>query len=312
MIYAILKKLTYLLLVLLCISFLSFVLANVASIDPAEAYARRMNKAASEETIRQLREDMGFDKPLFRQYALWLHKVLRLDFGSSYITGKPVLSEMLHALPLTMALALGAALFTLVLSVPLGVLSAWRMGTMTDKIISAFSFLTISAPGYFTGLLFLLLFGMKLRWFPVVGHGNPLSVICAAFVLALPIIGSLTRVLRSLILEEQEKDYVLYAKARGVPQQEILLYHLLRNAAPPCVTLFGQNIGYLIAGTSIVETIFSASGLGQYAINAALNRDFPAINGYIVFMASLFVLFNLVAETVGTLLNPEFRREKVV
>lgn len=312
MIYAILKKLTYLLLVLLCISFLSFVLANVASIDPAEAYARRMNKAASEETIRQLREDMGFDKPLFRQYALWLDKVLRLDFGSSYITGKPVLSEMLRALPLTMALALGAALFTLLFSVPLGVLSAWRMGTMPDKIIDAFSFLTISAPGYFAGLLFLLLFGMKLRWFPVVGHGSPLSVICAAFVLALPIIGSLTRVLRSLILEEQEKDYVLYARARGVPQQEILLYHLLRNAAPPCVTLFGQNIGYLIAGTSIVETIFSASGLGQYAINAALNRDFPAINGYIVFMALLFVLFNLAAETVGALLNPEFRREKVV
>lgn len=312
MIYAILKKLTYLLLVLLCISFLSFVLANVASIDPAEAYARRMNKAASEETIRQLREDMGFDKPLFRQYALWLDKVLRLDFGSSYITGKPVLSEMLRALPLTMALALGAALFTLLFSVPLGVLSAWRMGTMPDKIIGAFSFLTISAPGYFAGLLFLLLFGMKLRWFPVVGHGSPLSVICAAFVLALPIIGSLTRVLRSLILEEQEKDYVLYARARGVPQQEILLYHLLRNAAPPCVTLFGQNIGYLIAGTSIVETIFSASGLGQYAINAALNRDFPAINGYIVFMALLFVLFNLAAETVGALLNPEFRREKVV
>lgn len=312
MIYAILKKLTYLLLVLLCISFLSFVLANVASIDPAEAYARRMNKAASEETIRQLREDMGFDKPLFRQYSLWLDKVLRLDFGSSYITGKPVLSEMLRALPLTMALALGAALFTLLFSVPLGVLSAWRMGTMPDKIIGAFSFLTISAPGYFAGLLFLLLFGMKLRWFPVVGHGSPLSVICAAFVLALPIIGSLTRVLRSLILEEEEKDYVLYARARGVPQQEILLYHLLRNAAPPCVTLFGQNIGYLIAGTSIVETIFSASGLGQYAINAALNRDFPAINGYIVFMALLFVLFNLAAETVGALLNPEFRREKVV
>lgn len=312
MIYAILKKLTYLLLVLLCISFLSFVLANVASIDPAEAYARRMNKAASEETIRQLREDMGFDKPLFRQYALWLDKVLRLDFGSSYITGKPVLSEMLRALPLTMALALGAALFTLLFSVPLGVLSAWRMGTMPDKIIGAFSFLTISAPGYFAGLLFLLLFGMKLRWFPVVGHGSPLSVICAAFVLALPIIGSLTRVLRSLILEEEEKDYVLYARARGVPQQEILLYHLLRNAAPPCVTLFGQNIGYLIAGTSIVETIFSASGLGQYAINAALNRDFPAINGYIVSMALLFVLFNLAAETVGALLNPEFRREKVV
>lgn len=145
---------------------------------------------------------------------------------------------------------------------------------------------------------------MELKWFPVIGHGNPLSIICASFVLALPVIGSLTRVLRSLILEESEKDYILYAGARGVPKKD-LLRHLLINAAPSCVTLFGQNIGYLIAGTSIVETVFSASGLGQYAVNAALNRDFPAINGYIVLIALFFVLFNLASEIVGTLLNPK-------
>lgn len=309
MIYAVLKKIIYLLLVLLCISFLSFVLANAAPIDPAEAYARRMNKSASEEKIRQLREDMGFDKPVLRQYALWLTKVIRLDFGSSYITGKPVLNEMLPALLPTMTLALYGALLILLFAIPLGTISAWHTGMIMDKIIGFFSFLTISAPGYLVGLLLLLLFGMKLRWFPVIGHGNPLSVFCASFVLALPMIGSLTRVLRSLILEEIEKDYILYARARGIPQRGILLRHLLRNAAPACVTLFGQNIGYLIAGTAIVETIFSSSGLGQYAINAALNRDFPAINGYIVFMALFFVLFNLLAETAGTLLNPLLHQE---
>lgn len=312
MIHIILKKITYLLLVLLCISFLSFVLANVAPIDPAEAYARRINKSASEETIQQLREDMGFNKPVFQQYSMWLGKVVRWDFGNSYITDKSILDEMLHGLPPTIMLSLCAAIFILLFSIPFGTISAWLMGTTPDKIIGFISFLTISAPGYLVGLLLLLLFGMKLRWFPVIGHGNPLSLICASFVLALPMIGSLTRVLRSLILEEQEKDYILYAKARGVPQREILLRHLLRNAAPACVTLFGQNIGYLIAGTTIVETVFSTSGLGQYAINAALNRDFPAINGYIVFMALFFVLFNLVAETAGILLNPGLRRGKAV
>lgn len=312
MIYVILKKITYLLFVLLCVSFLSFVLANAAPIDPAEAHARRINKSASEEMIQEVREDMGFDKPLLRQYSLWLGKVIRLDFGSSYITGKPIWGEMLHALPSTMMLALGAAVFIPLFSIPFGTISAWRAGTIPDKIISFFSFLTISVPGYLVGLLLLLLFGMKLRWFPVIGHGNPFSLICAAFVLALPMVGSLTRVLRSLILEEQEKDYITYARARGVPQQEIMLRHLLRNAAPACVTLFGQNIGYLIAGTSIVETIFSTSGLGQYAINAAMNRDFPAINGYIVFMALFFVLFNVAADAVGTLLNPGLRRERTV
>lgn len=308
----VLRKGAYLLLVLLCISFLSFVLANIAPIDPAEAYAKRMDKAASEETIQQTREALGFSQPMLQQYGVWLGKVIRLDFGSSYITGKPVLSEITHALPLTMFLALCAALFILILSLPLGIVSAWRVGTIWDKIIGGFAFLTISAPSYFVGLLFLLLFGMYLQWFPLIGHGNPVSLICAAFVLALPMVGALTRVMRSLILEERGKDYILYAKARGIPSREILLRHLLRNAAPACVTLFGQNIGYLIAGTSIVETIFSASGLGQYAINAALNRDFPVINGYIVLMALFFVLFNLAAEIIGTILNPGLRRGMAV
>lgn len=311
MVKNIVKKGGYLLSVLLCISFISFVLANAAPIDPAEAYARRINKSVSEETIQQIREEMGFDKPVVEQYIVWIGRVVRMDFGNSYITGKPVLTEMFGVLPVTMLIALCAALFILLLSVPLGVLSAWRVGTITDKIICGFSFLTISVPGYFVGLLGLLFFGMKLGWFPIIGHGHPLSLICAAFVLALPMIGSLTRVLRSLILEEQEKDYVLYARARGVPMREILLRHLLRNAAPACVTLFGQNIGYLIAGTSVVETIFSASGLGQYAINAALNRDFPVINGYIVLMSLCFVLFNLAAELMGTFLNPRLRKEMI-
>ena len=305
------KKFMYLIFVLLCISFLSFVLANIASVDPAEAYARRLNKSASEETIQQLRKDMGFDKHILKQYFLWLGKVIRLDFGNSYITHKPVLKEMLNALPVTIILASFSAFFILLFSVPLGIISALRVGTRVDKLVEFFSFLIISTPTYLAGLLLLLLFGMELKWFPVIGHGNPLSIICASFVLALPVIGSLTRVLRSLILEESEKDYILYAGARGVSKKD-LLRHLLINAAPSCVTLFGQNIGYLIAGTSIVETVFSASGLGQYAVNAALNRDFPAINGYIVLIALFFVLFNLASEIVGTLLNPKLWQRSLI
>lgn len=305
------KKFMYLIFVLLCISFLSFVLANIASVDPAEAYARRLNKSASEETIQQLRKDMGFDKHILKQYFLWLGKVIRLDFGNSYITHKPVLKEMLNALPVTIILASFSAFFILLFSVPLGIISALRVGTRVDKLVEFFSFLIISTPTYLAGLLLLLLFGMELKWFPVIGHGNPLSIICASFVLALPVIGSLTRVLRSLILEELEKDYILYAGARGVSKKD-LLRHLLINAAPSCVTLFSQNIGYLIAGTSIVETVFSASGLGQYAVNAALNRDFPAINGYIVLIALFFVLFNLASEIVGTLLNPKLWQRSLI
>lgn len=310
--YSILKRVIYVLLVLICISFLSFTLANIASVDPAEAYARRINKSASEETIQQLRKEMGFDKPVFFQYLSWLNRVTHLDFGNSYITHKPVLNEMLEVLPVTIIIALCSAILILLCAVPLGLISAWKSGFLSDKIIAFFSFFMVSTPGYLIGLMCVMIFGMKLKLFPVIGHGNPVSLIFAAFVLALPMIGSLTRLMRSMILEEQDKDYILYAKARGIPQKGILLRHLLRNIAPACVTLFGQNIGYLIAGTSIAETVFAARGLGQYAINAALNRDFPAINGYIVLMAFFFVSFNIISEVIGILLNPKLNRENLV
>jgi nickel transport system permease protein len=165
-------------------------------------------------------------------------------------------------------------------------------------------FVAVSLPGYFLGLLLLWLLGLKMNILPVIGHGHLLSLVFASLVLAFPMMGVLTRIIRSLILENDGKDFVLYARARGVSEKNILLHHLLRNAAPPCVTLFGQNIGYLMAGTVIVETVFSCPGLGQYALNAAINRDFPVINAYIVVSAVFFVLCNLAAEMVGMILNP--------
>lgn len=306
----ILKKIAYLLVVLLCISFLSFLLANLSPIDPAEAYARRVSRSASAEMIEEYRQRLGFNKSIPEQYVAWLGRVVHLDLGNSYITGRPVLQELSAALPTTILLALLAAAFILIFSIPLGVLSAHYEGKLPDKIISGFSFVSISIPGYFVGLLFLLAFGMKLRLFPVIGHGNFVSILFAAFVLALPMLGSLARVLRSLILENKEKDYIQYAKARGIGSRDIMLRHLLPGAAPSCVTLFGQNIGYLIAGTAIVENIFSAPGIGQYALDAALNRDFPVMTGYIVIMAVFFVLCNLGAEIASTMLNPALRRER--
>ncbi|ADY56116.1 binding-protein-dependent transport systems inner membrane component [Syntrophobotulus glycolicus DSM 8271] len=305
----IIKRACYLLLVLFCISFLSFLLANISPVDPAEAYARHISMTASEQSIEKYREEMGFHRSVPEQYLSWLGQVVRLDFGSSYITKKPVLQEMETALPTTLLIAGSAAVFILVLAVPLGILSSHDEGKIPDKIIGGLSFLSVSIPSYFVGLLFLMLFGMKLHLFPVIGHGNLVSIIFAAFVLALPMIGSLIRILRSLLLENREKEYIQYAKARGISKKNIMVRHLLRNAAPSCITMFGQNIGYLIAGTAIVETIFSTPGLGQYALTAAFNRDFPVINGYIVLMALFFVLCNLSAEIISTLLNPSLRRD---
>jgi len=298
------KRLLYILLVLVGISFLSFVLANIASVDPAEAYAKRMSKAATEETIKSTRAELGFDRSIPEQYVCWLGSVLRLDFGNSYVSHQPVTKELVRALPTTMTLALTASVMILLFSVPLGILSAAREGRATDHIICGVSFISVSIPGYFLGILLLWLLGIKINILPVIGHGHPLSMIFASVVLAFPMIGVLTRIIRSLILENNCKDFVIYARARGISEKNILLRHLLRNAAPPCLTLFGQNIGYLIAGTAIVETVFSCPGLGQYGLSAAINRDFPVINAYIVVSAVFFVLCNLSAEIAGMLLDP--------
>ena len=303
----IIKKAGYLILVLVCVSFLSFLLANISAIDPAEAYARRVVRSANKELIAQYRELTGFDKTILQQYLSWLHKAVRLDFGASYLTKKSVRQELGKALPVTLLIAACASAFSIIAAVPLGIAAALYKNRLADKLIGFISFLSFSVPGYCTGLLVLLVFGMRLRLFPVIGHGQGSSVLFASFTLALPMTGTLIRLLRSFLLENEEKEYVQYAKARGITDRNIMTCHLLRNAAPMLVTLWGQNIGYLIAGTAIAETIFSIPGIGMYALNAAVNRDFPVINAYLIVTAFTFTVCNGAAEFIGEALNPSLK-----
>ncbi|HWR56366.1 MAG TPA: ABC transporter permease [Negativicutes bacterium] len=303
-----LNKFMHIASVLLGITVISFVLANISAVDPAEAYARRQYKGAGEERIEEIRQKLGFDQSVPKQYISWLKRAVRLDFGESYITHKPVMKEIASALPETLKIAIPAAAMILLFAVPLGVLAAAKENKLADSLVSGIAFLSLATPGYFLGLLCLLLFGLQLKFFPVIGHGHPLSMMFAAFVLAFPMIGSLSKMLRTLILEYRQSDFVIYALARGISPRNIMWRHLLRNAAPPCITMFGQHTGYLIAGTAVVETIFSCAGLGTYALNAALNRDFPVITAYIFLMAVFFVLCNLSADIAGMLLNPKSRQ----
>lgn len=303
------KRLLHLMTVLIGISLLSFILANISAVDPAEAYARRISKTAGEEMMERYREELGFNRSVPEQFLSWLKDVLRLDFGSSYITGRPAMQELLSVMPMTLLLSGLSCALIIVAGTLLGILAALREGTRIDRLILGLSFISVSIPGYFLGLLCLLVFGIYLNIMPVVGHGHPMTLLIASFILSFPMIGSLARILRSLLLENQKSEYVTYAKARGIGKRKVMINHLLRNAAPSCIILYGQNIGYLITGTVIVEAIFSTPGLGQYVLNAAVNRDFPVINAYIVLMALCFVACNAAAEVCGMLLNPGLNRE---
>ena len=304
------RRLIHLITVLIGISLLSFILANISSVDPAEAYARRVSKTASEELVEQYREELGFNQSVPRQYINWLKNVIRLDFGDSYITKHPAMQDLLCAMPMTLILSGLSCILIIAGAVPLGILAALKEGKWVDKLVMGFSFVSISVPGYFLGLLCLLVFGIYLGVIPIVGHGHPMTLLFASLVLSFPMIGALARILRSLLLENQKSAYVIYAKARGIGRRRVMTNHLLRNAAPSCIVMYGQNIGYLLAGTAIVETIFSIPGLGQYALYAAMNRDFPVINSYIVLMALCFVVCNVAAEACGRLLNPGLNREE--
>jgi len=303
------KRLLHLVGVLIGVSMLSFVLANVSSVDPAEALARRTSKAADAEMIERYREELGFNEPIYQQYFEWLRDVSRLEFGKSYLTGNPAMGEVLSALPVTLLIAGVAAILILLFGVPLGIIGAEREGGLADQVMMGFSFLSVSVPGYFLGLLCLFIFAVKLRLIPVVGHGNPATLLLGAFILALPMIGTLARMLRALLIEQKSSAYVVYAKARGISKRRLLINYLLRGAAPTCIVMYGQNMGYLIAGTVVVENIFSVPGLGQYILNAVLNRDFPVVNSYLLLMALFFVLFNMAAEIAAMLLNPKLWKE---
>lgn len=305
----ILKKLLYLFAVVIGISLLSFVLANIAPTSPAEAYARRIAKAPSEEVMEKYDEEFGFNRSIPEQYVQWLRGALFLDFGELYATKKPVAKTLLAAMPTTLLLVGMSFGWILLCALPLGVIAARKEGGRIDRMITGIGFLSISVPGYFLGLLFLLIFGIRLHVMPIIGYASPASFLCASFILAFPMIGSISRILRSLLLENQYSPYIQYAKARGLSRRRVLPGHLLRNAAAPCIVLLGQSLGYLLAGTAVIENIFTIPGMGKYVLEAALNRDFPIINCYIVLIASCFVILNTAAEGLGSLLNPKRMKE---
>ena len=216
------KRMIHLATVLIEISLLLFILANISAADPAEAYARGVSRTASEEMVEQYREELGFNRSIPEQYLHWLKNVIRLEFGNSYITGRPAMQDLLNVMPVTLLWAGLSCIWIVATSLPLGVLAVLKEGKWIDKLIMGLSVVPISVPGYFLGLLCLLIFGIYLNIMPVVGHGHPTALFFASLILSFPMIALLARVLRSLLLENQASEHVAYAKARGIGRRKRL------------------------------------------------------------------------------------------
>ncbi|MCR5110579.1 MAG: ABC transporter permease [Ruminococcus sp.] len=305
----IITRILLLLLVLFGVTVLTFVYTNLSPVDAAEALAVRKFTRPTTEQIENVRHELGMDKPLVQQYFSWLSKACRGQFGNSYNTGRPIIEELSASIKPTLTMSLLAIFFTIILSIPLGVISAARKNGLFDKTIYLFGIICMSVPNYWIGYLLLIAFAVNIPIFKVMGADTLKDYILPALSLAIPVSAGNIRVFRSSMLEGYNSDFVMYARARGVPERKIAGM-VSRFALPPLVTMLGQSFGFMIAGSSMVEIVFSIQGLGTMLVTALSARDTVTINACVLLIAVIFVIVNFIAELINTAINPkEFARE---
>lgn len=310
------KRFLQLIPILIGITFLSFSLMYLAGGDAVTATLENQGVAVSQEIIDAKKHELGLDKPFIEQYGTWLVGLMTGDMGVSYVSDKEVFATFTSKLPATIVLTIVSVLLTIVISVPLGILAAVKQNRFTDYLIRVLSFIGNSLPNFFVALLLILVFSVCLGWFPVVSSSigktglDSLSIqgtILPAFTLAIAMSSKYTRQIRATVLEELNKPYVIGARARGISERTILIKHVLKSCMIMIVTLLALSIGDLLGGTAIVETIFQWDGVGKLAVDSITMRDYPLIQAYVVWMAIIYVMVNLVADLVYHRLDPRVR-----
>lgn len=303
-------RLAHIFLVLLGVSFLSFLLMYVSPGDPVRAMYAVSGSIPSEEVLEQTREELGLNDPFFIQYGNWISNCLRGDFGTSYSKGEAVATLLMERVMPTIQLALLSLVIMILVAVPIGVYSALRQNSILDYLLRGTTFISISMPNFWVGLLLLYVVAMKLGWLPVVSNQmNFQRLILPAVTLAIAMAGKYARQVRAAILEELRQDYVAGARARGLSERCVLWCHVLPNAVLPLITMLGLSLGSLLGGTAVAEVIFSYPALGSLAISAITSRDYPLIQGYVLWIALIYMAVNLVVDLSYNRLDPRLRKE---
>ena len=303
----VLRRFLQLIPILIGITFLSFAMMHLAGSDAVmEMYSNK--GAVSQEIIDQKRAELGLDKPFMTQYFTWLSGMLRGDMGVSYVSGKDMFQTFMSKLPATLLLAALSILMTVMISIPLGVLSAVKHDKATDYFLRFLSFIGNSLPNFFVALLLMQLLAIKLGWLPVISGGISIqSALMPTLTLAISMSSRYMRQVRAAVLEELNKDYVYGAQARGVRKSVVLRKSVIKSAMLTIVTLLALSIGSLLGGTAIIESIFMWDGVGKLAVDAINMRDYPLIQDYVVWMALIYVLVNLAADLLYHALDPRIR-----
>jgi peptide/nickel transport system permease protein len=304
----VIKRFLQLIPILLGITFLTFFMMHMAGSDVVtELYANRGTEV-SQEVIDAKRAELGLDQPFLVQYFTWLGNMLRGDMGNSYVTGEPVFSAFIAKLPATLLLTFLSIVMTIIISIPLGILTAVKHDKFIDYVLRFISFVGNAMPGFFIAMLLMQLLSIKLGLLPIISNGtNVQSALMPTLTLAIAMSAKYMRQVRATVLEELNKDYVQGAKARGVSDSVILWRNVMKSSLLTIVTLLALSIGNLLGGTAIIESIFMWDGVGKMAVDAINMRDYPIIQAYVVWMAIIYVLVNLITDLLYHLLDPRIR-----
>lgn len=305
------RRLVQIVIVLMGISFFTFGLTYLSPGDPAEIMLTECGNVPTPELLEKTRAELGLDKPFLVQYGTWLKGVMTGDMGTSYSMKVPVVDKLVSCFRPTLELALASLVIMVLISVPLGILSAVYRNKWVDYLVRALTFLGVSVPNFWIGLILLSIFGVTLRWVTVSGGSTDFkSLILPAVTLAIAMSAKYTRQVRIAVLEELNQDYVAGARMRGIRERTILWKHVLPNAMLPLVTLLGLSLGSLLGGTAVVEIVYNWPGMGSMAVKAISCRDYPLVQGYVLWIALLYMGINLLVDLSYTRLDPRLKEER--
>ena len=292
--------------VLLGVSFIIFLLLYMTPGDPARMLLGDM---ATEDRVQALRQEMGLNDPFFVQFGRYILNALQGDIGRSYITKHPVTGEILAAFPATLKLAIFSVIVAIVLGIPLGIVSAIRQYSLFDTLAMFFAIVGISMPVFWLGLLLILFFSVHLGWFPASGFDSFRAMVLPAVTLSTPSLAVISRMTRSSMLEVIRQDYIRTARAKGQKESVVIWRHALGNALIPIVTIVGLQFGGLLEGAVLTESVFSVPGVGRLMVEAIKTRDYPLVQGGVLYMAVAFSLINLLVDIVYAYVDPRIKAQ---
>jgi len=312
MLFYILKRLLATVPVLLVVGVFIFLLLRLTPGDPAAMIA---GDYATEDQIAAIKENLGLDKPLINQFFIWMSNIANGDLGESYFFKKQVTELIIARIEPTLSLSVVTIIFTIMIAIPMGIISAYKQGSWIDRVVMGFSVIGFSIPVFVIGFGLIYVFSLNLGWFPVQGYQRLemgvfqwiRHLILPALALSVIFVAFIARMTRTSVLEVLGEDYVRTARAKGQTETKVLVNHALRNAAVPIITVIGFAFAILIGGVVVTESVFNIPGLGLLTVDAVLNRDFPTIQAVVLLFSFVYVLINLVIDICYTFLDPRIR-----